>query len=356
MPGSREVKHGRRPYISYLMTAYRSEAYLPEAIASVQAQTISDWELVVVDNGNSDTIADLVRQHQRDPRITLVRQKNRGYRGGVAAAAAVARGQYLCVLDSDDRLAPNHAEAMSSFLDEYPDADAVGCDAHQFLDGERATFGRGYLSSLGRGRAPARGHRLRVADVLDGWVPYYSSAISRRAWDAVGGYEPGLEGVDESVVIWLRLADRFDARLVPEKLAYYRVRENSLSRDPAKVAAFEDALIRSFELYSGESEDAALAIAAERNVSQIRYLRALRQARWAFQDGDVALARESARQAWGLRRTSRAAVALCAVTIAPRLASAAYPAKQRAAAAIRRLGQRTRPVEVGVSIHPAGKL
>lgn len=338
MPAQRPAQ-AQRPRISYLTTAYQSERFLPETIASVLAQTDPDWELVVVDNGNAEPIAEIVRRHSADPRISLVRQENRGYRGGVSAAAAAARGRYLCVLDSDDRLAPEHAAVIGSFIDEHPGVDAVGCDAHQFYDGESAPFGGGYFRSLGKRRAPAQGRRLRAADVLEGWVPYYSSAIRRGAWDQVGGYEPGIYGVDESVVIWLRLAESFDVRLIPDKLAFYRVRSDSLSRDPEKVESFEDRLIRSFEGYAAESMDVRSELAVVRTVRKIRYLRALRQARWAFQAGDIAQARVRAREAWGYRHTPRAAAALAATTVAPRLATAIYPLKQRAPAVIRRTRQ-----------------
>ena len=77
-------------------------------------------------------------------------------------------------------------------------------------------------------------------------MPYYCAAIRADAWDAVGGYHPGLDGVDESVVIWLRLTREHDVRMLPDVLARYRIREDSLSRDAAKVEGFEDALERSF--------------------------------------------------------------------------------------------------------------
>lgn len=70
-----------QPTLSFLSTAYRTEAVVGRMIESVLAQTRGDWELVVVDNGNADPVADAVRAYVDDPRIRLVRQENRGMTG-----------------------------------------------------------------------------------------------------------------------------------------------------------------------------------------------------------------------------------------------------------------------------------
>ena len=62
------------------------------------AQTRADWELIVVDNGNSDEMARVVSNYTSDPRITLIRQENNGLRWRGGAAADVATGRYLCAL------------------------------------------------------------------------------------------------------------------------------------------------------------------------------------------------------------------------------------------------------------------
>ena len=66
-----------QPLFSFLTTAYRTEKYVAETIESVLAQTRDDWELIVVDNGNSDEMAHIVEQYTSDARITLVRQVNK---------------------------------------------------------------------------------------------------------------------------------------------------------------------------------------------------------------------------------------------------------------------------------------
>lgn len=333
-----------RPRISFLTPAYRTEAYLPDTIASVLAQTNPDWELVVVDNGNSDTIASIVGSFEDDARIRLVRQENRGYVGGVMAAASVARGDFFCVLDSDDEVEPEFAATVLDFLDGHPSVDAVGCDAHQVRDGDELPIRQSYLESIGSPRPAPRGDRLTVEEVLGGRVPYYTAAIKRDAWEAVGGYATGAEGIDESVLIWLRLARDFDVRLLPDKLGRYRVRQHSLSRDPAKVDDFEDSLIRTFELFADESGDPRHRAIAQAPVRRVRYHQALRRARWAFLGGDIDAARQFAREAYGQRADVRSATVVGLLRLPPGLLIRAYPLKQRLA----ELGHATRQRVLGV--------
>jgi GT2 family glycosyltransferase len=332
-------KTEQRPRLSFLTPAYRTEAYLNDTIDSVRAQTSTAWELVVVDNGNSEAIASIVHSFD-DGRIRLVRQENRGYTGGVMAAAAVARGDYFCVLDSDDQLMPQFAKTMLDYLDSHPEVDAVGCDAHLFLDGDERPYGSGYLRSIGT-RAPSpKGDVLTLEEVLGGRVPYYTGAIRQAAWRAVGGYQPGVEGVDESVLIWLRLTSDFEVRLLPDKLARYRVREESLSREPDKVEDFESSLIRTFEMFAGQSSDRRHAHVVEGPLRRLRYHQALRRARWAFGDGDIPASRRFARDAFTQKHTLRAGVIVLLLKVSPRLLRNAYPLKQWVWQAARRARQR----------------
>lgn len=330
---------GSPPRISFLTSAYRTEAFLPDTIASVVAQTNGAWELVVVDNGNDDALAAIVSNHD-DPRIKLVRQENKGYSGGVMAAAAAASGEYVAVLDSDDQLMPEFVEVMLAQFDHHPVVDVVACDAHLFSDDGDQPDGRGYLRSVGVRVPPAEGDVLTVEDVLAGRVPYYTSVIRRTAWEAVGGYDPGIEGIDESVLIWLRLASRFRIRLLRDRLARYRVRSDSLSRDPDKVEAFEKALISTFELFGEQTTNPGHRRIVEGPIRRLRYHQALRRARWAFADQDVTGSLRFARDAFRYRPTPRAAAVVVLLQLAPTVLRRVYPLKQRLTQVARRARQR----------------
>ncbi|GAA2062437.1 glycosyltransferase [Williamsia deligens] len=313
-----------RPLVSFLTTAYKTEHLVGETIDSVLAQTRGDWELVVVDNGNSAEMAAVVGAYLDDDRIRLVRQENAGYAGGVMAAAAVARGRFVCVLDSDDHVLPDFCRRVGEEIAARPDVAAVCVDAHRFAEGDQ-DLPVDYLRSVGVDR-PDPTAPLRFRDVLAGTVPYYSAAIRADAWDAVGGYDPGMEGVDESVVIWLRLTRDHDVRMIPDVLARYRIRSDSLSRDAAKVEGFEDALERSFASARPLADPADDAI-LQTTLDRMAALREIRRARWALVEGDTASARRAAWRSLRRRRSVRAALLVVGLTLAPGLLRRVRPAK-----------------------------
>ena len=318
------------PMFSFLTTAYRTEPYIAATIESVLAQTRWDWEMIVVDNGCSDEIASVVNTYAEvDDRIRLIRQPNRGYRGGVSAAAEHARGTFVCVLDSDDQVMPEFCERVAALLESDPAIDVVGVDAHRFVETEDVDLPVPFMRSVGVTAVADPKQPLTITDVIGGRVPYYTAAIRRTAWHEAGGYEPGIDDVEEDVILWCRLVGRFDVRLLPDQLARYRLRPDSLTREPANVEAFEQRLMRSYVEGAKLSRDPANRAALDTTLRRLRYYRAIRRARYALVAGDTEGARSAARAAFGERRTVRAALVLGSVTVAPGLMRRIHPIKGR---------------------------
>lgn len=325
------------PTFSILCTAYQTEAYLAETIESVLAQTRDDWELVVVDNGRSEQIAEIVQRYTHDPRIRLIRQENRGIVGGVMAAAAVARGRYFVVLDSDDAITPEFCARMGEVLDAHPGIDVLGCDAVCFADPGGHQLAHSYLRSMGMKRPPELDRRLTVADIIRGEQPYYSSAFRREAWEAVGGYETDSPKAEDLSILLRMAVAGYDIRAVPDRLGRYRIREGSTSRHPSSVESFEESVERALESAaqaSGRPEDLEALRSRQR---QVRYLQALRRARWAFAYGDVAVARRDVKRAFDERRTLRTGALLIGLAVAPGLLRRVHPAKQRLTTEVNRI-------------------
>ncbi|WP_416062989.1 glycosyltransferase family 2 protein [Rhodococcus indonesiensis] len=322
------------PFFSILTTAYRTEQYLPEAIESVLSQTRGDWELIVVDNGYSDDIARIVGTYADDHRIGLIRQANRGYGGGVTAAAGTARGRVLTVLDSDDLLRPDFCERVGAVFEAEPHVAAVGCDATLFGFGDGTE--RGYLRSIGyRNRKRHVDVPLTFSDVLGGIVPYYSGAVRRDVWNAVGGYTAPA-GVEEDVLLWLRItAAGWDVRLLDDRLARCRVRADSSSRDPSRVEAFDERLQATFLSLAGGPVQRR---AVDPTLRRLRYHQFLRRARWALLEGDVRSARRAARTAFGQKPSLRAATVVSALAVAPGVLRRVHPLKQHLSGTVRRYG------------------
>ena len=317
------------PLFSFLIPAYRTERWIGETLDSLLAQTRSDWEAVVVDNGNVDEMAAIIEPYTRDPRIRMIRQENRGYGGGINAAADVARGRWFVPLCSDDLVVEHYCASMAAAIEASPEVDVLSPDAEMFEDGTRRLFAQTFVQNSGVARRNVPEGDLTLADIMQQQFLYYGSAFRREAWQGVGGHgsdTPRVEDLD----LWLRLvAGGWSVRAIPAVLGRYRVRADSMSHAPGSVDAFEDEAIHAFTRAarsSGRPEDlAALDVAVRR----LRYTSAIRRSRWAFLEGDIPAARVAARSALAQQRTLRAATILVGLTAAPGVLRRVRPWKQQ---------------------------
>ena len=130
----------RLPRISVLMPVYDAEAFVGRAIDSVRAQTMEDWELVVVDDGSRDGSAAVVAARcAQDSRIHLHRQANRGIGNAMNQALSLARAPWVAILDSDDLMYPERLARQLTFLSARPEITAVGSQFHTIDLADRIT-------------------------------------------------------------------------------------------------------------------------------------------------------------------------------------------------------------------------
>ncbi|MEJ2862292.1 glycosyltransferase family 2 protein [Actinomycetospora flava] len=338
-----ERQHGQ-PAFSFLTTAYRAEDTLGRTIDAVLAQTRGDWELVVVDNGNDDAVAAVVEPHLGDPRIHLVRQENKGAVGGVRAAAEVATGRHLVVLNADDAVTPEFCARTGAVLDAEPSVAAVTCDAVQFTDPGQQPLARTYLQTAGLAEAPTGAVRLTVADVVDGPCPYYSAPIRRDVWDALGGM--GFE-TDAPLVhdleFWLRaILAGHDVRRIGDRLGLFRLEAGSESRpvDAEHSEEFERQRATVLRRAAEEAADPEARAALERVQRRLTYQQAIRRARVAFSQGDAHAARRHATEAHDAQPTARTGALVLALRVAPGALGAVHPLKRSLQARVARIRKR----------------
>jgi len=136
------------PAVSVCMSAYNTEAYVGRAIESVLEQTISDVELVVLDNASTDGTWETISSYA-EPRLQPHRvDENLGASGGRAFAIERAKGRWVAVLDSDDWMDPARLERLVNLGDETG-ADIVADDVHLIDDGSTEPWST--LFSVGAG-------------------------------------------------------------------------------------------------------------------------------------------------------------------------------------------------------------
>lgn len=215
------------PAISIIMPCYNGAQTIRDSISSVQAQTLSDWELIVVDDGSKDESADVVRSID-DSRVRLVTQSNGGSANARNHGLRQARGRYLAFLDADDTWDPSFLDKMLTALDPHEDAVLAYCGWQNL----------GVEGGRGNPFIPPDYDPLDRAEVLLGgcrW-PIHGVLVKRDAVSEVGGFDEGLQAsVDYD--LWLRIASRGRLILVPEVLAYYQHHEGEqITKNKLRVA------------------------------------------------------------------------------------------------------------------------
>lgn len=101
------------PLVSVIIPVYRTEEYLAECVSSVLAQTYGNLEIILVDDGSPDNAPAMCDEYaRRDSRIRVIHKENGGLSDARNAGKAIAAGQYLTFLDSDDILAPETVAHM----------------------------------------------------------------------------------------------------------------------------------------------------------------------------------------------------------------------------------------------------
>ncbi len=275
------------PTVSVVIPMYNAANYLPDCLASVLAQTFTDFEIIAVDDGSPDNCAEIIHAC-KDVRVHLVRQSNRGLAGARNAGIAHSRGKYIAFIDADDLWHPDKLARHVGHLSANPKL-GVSYSASAFINE------RGH--QIGIGQRPKCRH-ITPSDIFcrnpvgNGSAP----VIRRETLGDVQFFRPEHGHSDpmffdesfrqsEDVECWLRIAlsTQWKFAGLPEPLTYYRVNGEGLSANWRKqLAAWERSVECNRMIAPGfiaQTEGLARAF-------QYRYL-----ARRAIQSRDAASAR-----------------------------------------------------------------
>jgi glycosyl transferase family 2 len=218
------------PQISVVMTAFNRERFIAEAIESVLAQTFTDFELIISDDGSTDGTRAIVEAFARqDDRIRAsTNERNLGQFQNRRCAASLARGTYLKYHDSDDVMYPHCLDVMVRALEREPRAAFALSGSHHWPGGpcpmlltpklayEREFLGSG-LFHLGPGGAMFR----------------------REVFHALSGFP--LAGVASDYLFWLDACSKVNVLLVSADLFYYRVHPGQELSSPGAEAEYAKA-------------------------------------------------------------------------------------------------------------------
>lgn len=213
------------PTVSIIVPAYNTADFIGETLDSVLAQSFSDYEVIVVNDGSPDTEQlECVLEPYRDS-IVYIKQENRGPSGARNTGLRAARGKYIAFLDGDDIWHPDYLLRQLAVLERDPSLCAVFPNVVTF--GGTTEDGRAMMDS-----APLEGE-ITFERLLAGDCYVFVGVTARRdALLEVGMFDESLRRA-EDYDLWLRLL--FAGRRIGyhrEVLARYRKRPGSQSADP----------------------------------------------------------------------------------------------------------------------------
>jgi len=212
-----------KPCFSVIIPTYNRSQELKRAIESVRSQSLSDFEILVMDDGSTDDTREVVEAFN-DPRIIYEWEKNFG---GPARprnrGIAKAKGDWICFLDADDVWLPNKLQVCYQYLDES--VDLIYHDLQ--IIGAPSSFFRRNIRSTRQLKKPV----LMDLLVNDNAISNSSSVVRKILFDRIGKIDENIEMIaSEDYNTWLRIASITDKFLyIPKALGLYAVNDTNIS-------------------------------------------------------------------------------------------------------------------------------
>lgn len=228
--------------ISILMPAYNGEAYIQQAIESVIAQTYPNWELIVVDDGSTDSTANVVAEYE-DPRIRYTYQENHGQAAALNRGLDLAQGEYITTLDTDDWFTPDSLLDRIRFLEDHPEHGVVYGDGY-YCDETGKLLRRFSEHRIGNVRGD-------VYDTLIG-TPFFGTGANVMVRREV--LERNKIRYDESIVwcqdydIYIRIAEQATFGLVDTPTVWYRLHEANMTLSMPRDRRLESLIRTKFKV------------------------------------------------------------------------------------------------------------
>ncbi|MYE26791.1 MAG: glycosyltransferase family 2 protein [Chloroflexi bacterium] len=224
------------PLVSVVMPVFNGERFLAEAIESILAQTFTDFEFIIVDDGSEDRSADIIGSYaEKDDRIRFVKLgRNRGEADARNHGIAFARGEFIAAMDCDDVSLPLRLQRQLDVLARNPEIGVLGTGAQAVNEELRPLFNFDLPQQ----------HALIVFNLFVGSFFIHPSTMMRRdVLSDVGGYEPSRLTAPDTE-LWSRLMWRTRFANLPERLLLYRWHDAQIHRTRDAVAMKQSSDVR----------------------------------------------------------------------------------------------------------------
>lgn len=206
--------------VTVLMPVYNSAKFAGDAIRSVLAQTYSDFEFIIIDDGSKDNSADVIKKF-KDSRIRFVRRKHAGLAPALNYGMGIAQNEWIARIDSDDLAVPGRLAIQSEFLASNPGVTVIAGHSAYFSGDADVKF---------IFRPPESDEEIKKMLNMHNPVNHSTVTFRKTAVKDAGGYDETMECF-EDFELWLRLRDELTFAVIPEVLAFTRLRKDSMTSE-----------------------------------------------------------------------------------------------------------------------------
>ncbi len=205
--------------VSIILPVYNAARYLPECIESLIKQTYEEFELIIINDGSTDSSGDVIEHYRmQDARIKVYAWQNRGLIASLNKAISVSEGAYIVRMDADDIAHEDRLAKQISYMENNPKCDVLGTSAIK-ID----MFGK----VIGRISVPVGGKDVAAHLMINSPVIHPSVVFRRLSVDKYLYNE--FDQLAEDYGLWLRLYNGENIHNLQEALLYYRIHPDSIS-------------------------------------------------------------------------------------------------------------------------------
>lgn len=207
------------PLISVILPVYNASKFVAETINSILEQTFTDFELIIINDGSTDS-SELIIQSFQDHRIIYVQQENKGVGYSIRKGCEMAKGKYIARIDADDICMPNRFKIQINYLEKNPDTVLVS-SAVLYIDYAGNEMGRSFPYSSNWAILKKMKNSSTIC--------HPAVMMQKKAYDLTGGYK-NVQPF-EDLFLWLSLSKYGKLHNLKMPLIKYRILENSVSHE-----------------------------------------------------------------------------------------------------------------------------
>lgn len=232
------------PTVTVILPFRNGESYIHLALQSIVQQTFSNFKLIAIDDGSTDSSLEITKKYAAtDSRIKVITRSQSGIVRALNEGICISEGKYIARMDADDISHPDRLSTQIAFLDIYDEVIACGTDVF-FTDPEGRRLVRHF---------PKTNHHQIVDQLLEGnggAIIHPTLMVRREALIEIGGYREEYQWI-EDLDLYFRLSEVGELANLPEPLLDYRQHMKSVNRTKGNRESKQQSIVNPYRAKSG---------------------------------------------------------------------------------------------------------